>query len=154
MFFSIRCDAYEIETMIAGENMIRARMNEISQKMNSNEHKNEVSKKEKDIYSTLELALEMVLRGYRIGNIDLNRSQASTFIVDPDHKNTIIPPFTTIDGLGSNVAETVVEEREKRPFLSKQDLMARTSLNGTHIKKLESMGVLKGLQEENQMSLF
>lgn len=154
MFFSIRCDAYEIETMIAGENMIRSRMNEISQKMNSNEHKNEVSKKEKDIYSTLELALEMVLRGYRIGNIDLNRSQASTFIVDPDHKNTIIPPFSTIDGLGSNVAETVVEEREKRPFLSKQDLMARTSLNGTHIKKLESMGVLKGLQEENQMSLF
>lgn len=32
--------------------------------------------------------------------------------------------------------------------------MMRTSLNGTHIKKLESMGVLKDLQEENQMSLF
>lgn len=154
MYFSIRCDAYDIETMIAGENMIRARMNEISNKMSSNESKGDVSKKEKDIYSCLELALEMVLRGYKIGNIDLNRSQASTFIVDPDNKNTIIPPFTTIDGLGVNVAETVIEERKKRPFLSKQDLMHRTSLNGTHIKKLESMGVLKGLQEENQMSLF
>lgn len=154
MFFSIRCDAYDIDTMIAGENCIRSRMNEIMQKMNSNEYKNEVSKKEKDIYSTLELALEMVLRGYRIGNIDLMRSQASTFIVDDQNKNTIIPPFTTIDGLGSNVAETIIEEREKRPFLSKQDLMMRTSLNGTHIKKLEMMGVLKDLQEENQMSLF
>lgn len=154
MFFSIRCDAYDIETMIAGENMIRARMNDISNKMNSNDYKQEVSKKEKDIYTTLELALEMVLRGYKIGNIDLNRSQASTFIVDDQNKNTIIPPFTTIDGLGVNVAETVIEERKKRPFLSKQDLMNRTSLNGTHIKKLESMGVLKGLQEENQMSLF
>ena len=71
-------------------------------------------------------------------NIDLNRSEAKTFIVDPDNKNTIIPPFTTIDGLGENVAITVVEERKKRPFLSKQDLMNRTSLNGTHIKKLES----------------
>ena len=96
----------------------------------------------------------MNLRGFKIGNIDLNRSEAKTFIVDPDNKNTISPPFTTIDGLGENVAITVVEERKKRPFLSKQDLMQRTSLNGTHIKKLESMGVLKGLQEENQMSLF
>lgn len=154
MFFSIRCDAYDIDAMIGGETMIRARMNEISNKMNSSDYKSEVSKKEKDIYSTLELALEMVLRGYKIGNIDLNRSMASTFIVDCEHKNTIIPPFTTIDGLGSNVAETIVEERNKRAFLSKQDLMNRTSLNGTHIKKLESMGVLKDLQEENQLSLF
>lgn len=154
MYFSIRCDAYDIDTMIAGENMIRARMNEISNKLSNNESKGEVSKKEKDIYSTLELALEMNLRGFRIGNIDLNRSEASTFIVDPINKNTIIPPFTTIDGLGENVALTVVEERKKGPFISKQDLMKRTSLNGTHIKKLESMGVLKGLQEENQLSLF
>ena len=151
MYFSIRCDAYDIDSMIAGENVIRARMNEITNKI---QNKQEVSKKEKDIYSCLELALEMNLRGYKIGNIDLNRSEAKTFIVDPDNKNTIIPPFTTIDGLGENVAITVVEERKKRPFLSKQDLMQRTSLNGTHIKKLESMGVLKGLQEENQMSLF
>mgnify|MGYP003292564232 FL=1 len=154
MYFSIRCDAYDIDSMIAGENMIRARMNEISNKLSNNESKGEVSKKEKDIYSTLELALEMNLRGFKIGNIDLNRSEASTFIVDPVNKNTIIPPFTTIDGLGVNVAETVVEERKKGPFISKQDLMKRTSLNGTHIKKLESMGVLKGLQEENQLSLF
>ena len=153
MFFSIRCDAYDIDTMIAGENMIRARMNQITNRLNSNE-KGEVSKKEKDIYTTLELALEMVLRGFKIGNIDLNRSQAKTFIVDPDNKNTIIPPFTTIDGLGESVAVTVVEERNKRPFLSKEDLMKRTSLNGTHIKKLESMGVLKDLQEEDQLSLF
>lgn len=154
MYFSIRCDAYDIDSMIAGENMIRARMNEISNKLSNNESKGEVSKKEKDIYSTLELALEMNLRGFKIGNIDLNRSEASTFIVDPVNKNTIIPPFTTIDGLGVNVAETVVEERKKGPFISKQDLMKRTALNGTHIKKLESMGVLKGLQEENQLSLF
>lgn len=112
MFFSIRCDAYDIDAMIAGENMIRSRMNEITQKMSSNEYKNEVTKKDKDIYSTLELALEMVLRGFRMGNIDLNRSEASTFIVDTQNKNTIIPPFTTIDGLGVNVAETVVEEEK------------------------------------------
>lgn len=153
MFFSIRCDAYDIDTMIAGENAIRQRMNDIDNAL-KNSGKGDVSKKEKDIYSTLELALEMYLRGYRFGNIDLMKSEAKTFIVDPDYKNTILPPFTSIDGLGESVAVTVIEARKQRPFLSKQDLMQRTSLNGTHIKKLESMGVLKNLQEENQMSLF
>ena len=36
----------------------------------------------------------------------------------------------------------------------KEDLQRRTSLSGTLVKKLESMGVLEGLREENQMSLF
>ena len=153
MFFSIRCDAYDIDTMIAGENAIRERMNDISSRLNS-DAKNEVSKKDKDIYSTLELALEMVLRGYRFSNISLMKSQSKTFIVDKDQKNTIIPPFTSIDGLGESVGNSVVEEREKRPFLSKQDLRERTSLSDTLIKRLEAMGVLDDLQDENQMSLF
>ena len=150
MFFSIRCDAYDIQTMIKGENAIRTRM----QTIEDNEAQGTNSKKDRDIYTCLELALEMVLRGYRFGNINIEKSQASIFIVDPDNKNVLIPPFTSIDGLGSNVAETVIEQREIRPFLSKQDLLERTSLNGTHLKVLESMGVLDGMQEENQLSLF
>lgn len=154
MFFSIRCDAYDIEAMIKGEQAIRQKMNDITQKLNSNEFKNEVTKKEKDIYNTLELALEMVLRGYRFGNIDLMKSAAKEFIVDPDNENVILPPFSSIDGLGDNVADTVIEARSKGPFLSKQDLQDRSSLNGTLIKKLEALNVLNDLQEENQMSLF
>ncbi|MEG2799599.1 MAG: PolC-type DNA polymerase III [Erysipelotrichaceae bacterium] len=154
MFFSIRCDAYDIDAMINGEQAIRSRMKDINERLNSNEFKRDVTKKEKDIYTTLELALEMCLRGYRFGNIDLMKSQANEFIVDPDDKNVIIPPFASIDGLGSNVADSVASARNNGPFLSKQDLQDRTSLNGTSIKKLETLGVLTSLQEENQMSLF
>lgn len=154
MFFSIRCDAYEIETMIKGEQVIRRRMDEISKRLTSNEFKKDVTKKEKDIYNCLELALEMVLRGYRFGNINLMKSDSKTFLVDVDDSNVIIPPFTSIDGLGENVADTVVEARKKGEFLSKEDLQRRTSLSGTLIRKLEILGVLEGLQEENQLSLF
>lgn len=154
MFFSIRCDAYDIETMIKGEQSIRRRMTEIAGRMESNEFKNEVTKKERDIYTCLELALEMVLRGYRFGNIDIMRSEAKEFIVDPDDDNIIIPPFTSIDGLGENVAITVIEARKQGAFLSKQDLQDRTALNGTLVKKLEALGALGDLQEENQLSLF
>lgn len=154
MFFSIRCDAYDIETMIKGEQSIRMKMQEIDMKMRDNNLKREVTKKDKDTYNTLELALEMVLRGYAFTNIDLMRSTSKEFIVDPQNSRYIIPPFTSIDGLGESVADTVVEARASGAFLSKEDLQRRTSLSGTLVKKLEAMGVLDGLQEENQMSLF
>ena len=154
MFFSIRCDAYDIETMIKGEHAIRQRMSQINAMMKNNDYKNQVTKKDKDTYNTLELALEMVLRGYYFENINLMKSSSKEFIVDPDEPNRIIPPFTSIDGLGESVADTVIEARKSGPFLSKEDLQRRTSLSGTLIKKLEAMGVLDGLQDENQMSLF
>lgn len=153
-FFSLRCDAYEIDTMIKGKQAIKDRMEDIASRMNNPETKNSVSKKEIDLYATLENALEMVCRGYRFGKIDLNLSKATEFSVLPEDLKTIIPPFTAIDGLGANVAKTVVEAREKMPFLSKQDLANRTQLSQTLIKKLELLGSLEGLQEENQMSLF
>ena len=100
MFFSIRCDGYDIETMIKGEASIRLKMDQIRALSRSSDRSVKPSKKDQDVYATLELALEMVLRGYRFSNIDINRSAANEFIVDPDDKNAIIPPFTSIDGLG------------------------------------------------------
>lgn len=154
MFFSLRCDAYDISAMIQGETVMRERMSTISARLNNPETKRDVSKKEIDTYASLEIALEMVLRGYKFSNIDLMRSDAVRFMPDPDDARCILPPFACVDGLGENVAITVVEARKKGLFLSKQDLSSRTTLNGTNIKKLEELGVLKNLQEENQMSLF
>lgn len=78
------------------------------------------SDKELAIYDTLELALEMVLRGFRFSNISINRSAATEFIVDPDDPKAIIPPFTSIDGLGSNVACLSLLLYGKKPFLSRK----------------------------------
>ncbi len=154
MFFSIRCDAYEIETMIKGESAIRERMNDIERRMDDPNLTRDVTKKEKDIYNTLELALEMVLRGYRFANIDIMRSDSTNFLPDPHDKNVLIPPFTSIDGLGESVAVTILDARATGAFLSKQDLQDRTGLSATLVKKMESMHVLDGMQDENQMSLF
>ena len=48
----------------------------------------------------------------------------------------------------------VLEAREKGEFLSKEDLIKRTQLSNTLVRKLEILGCLNGMQEENQMSLF
>ena len=152
MFFSIRCDAYDIQTMIAGEQAIRQKMTEIKRK--EKEASSEVSKKDKDTYSTLELALEMYCRGYHFSNMSINRSDACNFIYDPEDDKSIIPPFTALDGLGANVGKSIVKAREERPFLSKEDLLKRTQLSKSLLDVMNQMGALEGLDDENQMTLF
>ena len=151
-YFTLRCDAYELETMLKDADSIYARMKELQAKMNSRE--NPISKKEKDIFNTIEVCYEMVSRGYRLINIDLYKSLATEFRVNPDNNHEIIPPFTIIDGLGANVAISIVEAREKMPFLSKEDLSDRTQLSNTLIKKLDDLHVLDDLDDSNQVSLF
>lgn len=147
-YFSIRCDAYDIETMIKGEEAIRKRMSEI--KMNKDQN----SPKEKAIYDTLELALEMVLRGFRFTNLSINRSAATEFRVNPDNEKEIIPPFTALDGLGDNVGRSIVKAREEQPFLSKEDVLKRTLISKTLLDKLSQMNATEGLDEKNQLTLF
>ena len=151
-YFTLRCDAYELETMVKDADSIYARMNEILAKMNSKE--NPATKKERDIFNTIEVCYEMVSRGYHMTSIDLYKSLATEFRVNPENDHEIIPPFKVIDGLGENVAESIVSAREEREFLSKEDLMERTQLSNTLLKKLNDIGALKGLDETNQVSLF
>jgi DNA polymerase-3 subunit alpha (Gram-positive type) len=151
-YFSIRCDAYDIETMIHGEQAIRARMEQIQKARADKTQK--VSDKELAIYDTLELALEMAVRGFHFSNMSITRSDATEFIVDPDSPNAIIPPFTAIDGLGANVGKSIVAARNERAFLSKEDVLRRTQLSKTLLDKMSAMGATEGLDEENQMRLF
>ena len=151
-YFSIRCDAYDIQTMIAGQEAIRQRMSDIKRAREDKTQK--VSDKELAIYDTLELALEMSLRGFHFSNVSINRSDATEFILDPDDDKAIIPPFTSLDGLGGNVGKSVVAARIDRPFLSKEDVLKRTQLSKTLVDRLDQMGALEGLDEENQMTLF
>lgn len=153
-FFSLRCDQYEIETMTKGLAAIRERMNDISERAANRYAENPATPKEKSLLDTLEVCEELYARGYSIANVDLYHSQANVFcVLKPDVK-TIIPPFTVLDSLGEAVAESVVEARKDSPFLSKEDLRKRTKLTDTHIRKLEMLGCLNGLEETNQIRLF
>lgn len=150
VYFTTRCDSYEIETMVKGKDAVMMRRNEILKLRQ--EHK--TSNKEEDLLSVFEICLEMYDRGYRFSNIDLELSDATRFLPHPSDKKLIVPPFTCLDGLGASVAVSVVEARNEHHFLSKEDVLKRTRLNNTHVKALTMMGVFEDLQEENQLSLF
>lgn len=49
-------------------------------------------------------------RGYSFQKVDLYKSSASDFIIEG---NTLIPPFNSIPGLGTNAALNIVKARKK-----------------------------------------
>lgn len=153
-YLSLRSDAYEIETMTKGIEAIQARMQDIQTRKQDRNTIHPVSNKENALYDVLEVCEELYARGYSIGNIDMHKSLATTWCTDMDDDKVIIPPFNVLDGLGDNVAKSIVKAREEADFLSKEDLINRTQLSQTSVKKLEALGCLEGMQESNQMSLF
>lgn len=150
VYFTTRCDAYEIETMVKGKEAVFSRRKEIEQL----KIEKRSAKKDEDLFGVFDICLEMFERGYRFSNIDLELSDATRFMPHPNDQKIIVPPFSCIDGLGEAVAISVVEARKEHSFISKEDVMKRTRLNNTHIKTLTLMNVFEDLQEENQLSLF
>ena len=147
-FFSIRVDDFDIDTMIKGYNAIKTRYDDLMAKGF------EATNKETNIIESLHIALEATARGIKFAPISLEKSDATRFIVDTEHENTLIPPFKTIDGLGLTVAKTIVEAREQGPFLSKEDLQKRGKVSKTLTDKMTEMGILNELPDSNQLSLF
>ena len=140
--------------MTKGLVQVRARMDDIRRRQNEYSSSNPVTNKEKALLGTLEVCEELYARGFTIGNISLKKSQANRFTTDPADPKCLIPPFSVMDGLGENVARSIVAAREENDFLSKEDLLRRTQISATLLKKLDQMGCLGSLQETNQMSLF
>ena len=136
----------DVVSMIGGYDKIKERLIDINTKGY------EASNKENGEAESLKVALEATARGIKFLNVDLYNSEATIWKVKSD--NEIIPPFSSIPGLGDTVAKKIVEERDKHPFLSKEDLQTRGKVSSTLIDKMTEMGILEGLYESNQISLF
>jgi DNA polymerase-3 subunit alpha (Gram-positive type) len=128
------------------------KINDIEKRLANKETKISVSAKEEALIDTYKVALEACARGIKIANINLKTSDAKKFIIDRE-RNCLIPPFRALAGLGEAVAESIISERNKRPFESKEDLMSRTKINKNHFKQLIDLGALNDLSDTAQMSL-
>ncbi|RGW13707.1 PolC-type DNA polymerase III [Enterococcus asini] len=144
-YFSVRATDFDLIAMSRGKDAVKERMKEI------NDKGMDASTKEKNLLTVLELANEMLERGFEFGMIDLYKSDAVNFVIDG---NRLIAPFRAVPSLGDNVAKQIVEARKDGPFLSKEDLAKRGKVSQTLIDYMTENGVLKGLPDENQLSLF
>ena len=146
-YFSTRFNDFDLDSMVRGYDAIRQKMAEIQAKGY------DASPKESSVLDTLKLALEATARGFKFGNIDIEKSDGKNFILDKDGK-TLICPFITLDGLGGEVAKAVITARDEQPFISIEDLQKRGKISATVIDKLRILGVLEDLPETSQLSLF
>ena len=144
--FSAEYDDFDIESMIKGYETVKAKVIEI------NEKGFDATNKESSVLECLKVALEALARNIKFKPIDLYKSHYHDFVIDDD--GNLIPPFRAIDGLGEVVARKIVEERDKQPFISIEDLQKRAKLSTTLVDKLRSMGILDGMDESSQLSLF
>ncbi len=152
-FFTLRCDQYDIVSMIGGSEKIHDKLMEYKQRMSSNNPELALSVKEEEIEKTLQIALEMTERGFKFENIDIEKSDSTKFIVDKEN-NALIPPFKVLDGLGEKVGDSIVKARNEKSFISKEDLLKRGKISKTNLEQLEKLGALDNLSDTAQLSLF
>ena len=145
-WFSTKATDFDVDAMISGYDAIKEKLTEI------NEKGYDATNKEAGVAECLRLALEATARGIKIANVDLYKSKAMTFDVLDD--KTIIPSFSSIDGLGDVVAKNIEAEASKHPFISIEDFQNRCKVSTTLIDKMKTMGIFNDMPETSQLSLF
>ena len=146
-FFSIRAKAFDATFMCQGMDVCKAKMREI-------ESKEKPSPVEEDILVTLEVVYEFYLRGFTFEHMDLYRSHAVNFLPD-NEKGSLLPPFTSVPGLGETAAWSIMEQREGKRFISIEEFSAACpKVSKTHIEQLKAAGALDGMPDTSQITLF
>ncbi len=136
----------DVDVMIKGYDAIKNKIIEIQNKGF------EATNKEMGQLESLKVCLEATARGIKFLPVDLKKSNATVW--DVRDETSIYPPFSAIDGLGDVVANNIVEEREKRDFLSIEEVQYRAKVSGTLMDRMKLMGIFDGMSESNQLSLF
>lgn len=144
-YYTVRADAFDIGLMRKSAQELREALDDFDARYK------ELTAAERDQVILAEIALEMHARGVTLFPIDLYRSDAEAFqLVD----GGILPPFTTIPGLGLNAAQSLVAARAAGPFLSIEDVKLRAKVSSAVIEQLRGQGVLRDLAETSQVSMF
>ncbi|MCL1995996.1 MAG: PolC-type DNA polymerase III [Defluviitaleaceae bacterium] len=106
---------------------------------------------EKNLQTTLELVNEMYLRKLKFVPLDIYKANVSKFIVTEDG---LMAPLASLKGLGETVAQNIVNQRLEGEFTSLEDFKERTKATKTTLELLVTQGILKGLPEGRQLTLW
>ena len=144
-YFTVRADDFDAELMTKGQDKVRNKIKELEQQGNN------LSQKEKNVLTILEVVNEMYARGIRFLPVDLYHSDATKFLITPQG---IRPPLNSLQGLGTAAAQNIAEARKEGEFKSIDDLRVRGKASKSVIEILQKHGCLEGLPESSQMTLF
>lgn len=144
-YFGIRADAFSYEIMCQGKENLKRYIDDYNRRSDA------LSKKEQDTMKDMRLVQEMYARGYEFEPMDIYQAKASKFLIV---NGKLMPPLVSIEGMGDKAAEAVEEASKDGQYLSLDDFRQRTKASKTVIDYMVKLGILKGLPESNQLSLF
>ena len=144
-YFSIRASAFSYELMCQGKEKLEYYLRDYKKRSD------ELSQKEQETLKDMKLVQEMYARGFEFLPIDLYKSKATKFqIVD----GKLLPPFSSIEGMGDKAADAVEKAASQGPYLSLDDFRQRTKVSKTVIDFMADLGLFGDLPKSNQLSLF
>ena len=147
-YFSIRAKGFDASCMIKGDKVCLDKMTELRGK----ERDKTISAAEKDMMTTLEVCHEFYRRGFTFEPMDVYKSDATRFLVT---ETGLIPPFTSMPGIGEQAALSIVEERKNGKFLSAEELIVRCpKASKAVVELLEQIDALGSMPKTTQMTLF
>ena len=135
-YFTIRAGAFDSLIMTRGDEFVCAKYKELSEKPTP-------TALEKEMLLTLEVCHEFYKRGFSFCSVDIYKSDAVKFIISG---NSLIPPLTSLQGVGDQAANGIVTERAKESFLSVEELSLRCSkVSKALVEVLSKSGALDSL---------
>lgn len=144
-YFGIRANAFSYEIMCQGKEKLNYYMKDYKKRSDS------LSNKEQDVLKDMKIVQEMYARGYEFLPLDIYKAKATKFqIID----GKLMPPLSSIDGMGDKAAEAVEDAAKDGPYLSLDDFRQRTKVSKTVIDLMADLGLFGNLPQSNQLSLF
>ena len=144
-FLSVEIDHVNADMISPGIERVKAEIASIEARGN------EATAKDAEVVTVLRTVLEAMARGIEFLPVDLYRSDTTRVI---PYGNTLLLPLISLEGVGLNAANAIVEARQSGEFLSIEDLRQRTRITKTVIEALDRHNCLEGMPETNQLSLF
>lgn len=144
-FFAIRASAFSYEIMCQGPEKLDEALLEL-QKI----PKDQQTKKDQDTIRDGRIVQEMYARGIRFVPIDIYKAKArDCVVIDDTH---IMPPISSVEGLGDKACEQVEEAAKHGPFTSLDNFRDQAKVSKTNVEKMVELGILKGLPESDQLT--
>ncbi|MFY9437017.1 MAG: PolC-type DNA polymerase III, partial [Limnochordia bacterium] len=144
-FLSVEIEHVNADIIVAGVERVKAEIAALEAKGT------EATAKDADVITVLKTVLEAMARGIKFLPVDLYHSDATRVI---PQGNGLLLPLVSLEGVGLNAANAIVEARQEGEFLSIEDLRQRTKISRTVIDALSRHNCLAGMPETNQLSLF
>ncbi len=144
-YFTVRANEFDADMVSKGADFLRSELRKIQAKGK------EATGKEENLATIIEVVIEAIARGIKFLKVDIYKSDARKFLITTEG---LLPPLSSLQGLGENAAQQLAEAAAQGEFMSVEDLKTRARLSSAVIDTLKRHGCLQGMPDSDQLSLF